>query len=80
MHKHNVGAPFERIAIDIAGISPGSERGSRYLLVAMKYFTKWPEVYAISNQEASAVANDLVTASGCRESCTATRVESSNPG
>ena len=44
MHQYNVGAPFERIAVDIAGPFPESERGNRYVLVAMDYFTKWPEM------------------------------------
>jgi hypothetical protein len=49
MHQCNIGAPFERVAIDIAGPFPVSDRGNRYLLVAMDYFIKWPEVYAIPN-------------------------------
>jgi transposase InsO family protein len=32
----------------------------------MDYFTKWPEVYAIPNQEASTVAEALVTNFFCR--------------
>ena len=32
----------------------------------MDYFTKWPEVYAIPNQEASTVADALVTNFFCR--------------
>jgi hypothetical protein len=60
-HRYNIGAPLERIAIDIAGPFPECDRGSRYLLVAMDYFTNWPEVYAIPNQEASTVADALVT-------------------
>jgi hypothetical protein len=40
--------------------------GNRYLLVAMDYFTNWPEVYAIPNQEASTVADALVTYFFCR--------------
>jgi hypothetical protein len=35
-------------------------------LVAMDYFTKWPEVYAILNQEASTIAETLVTNFFCR--------------
>ena len=66
MQQYNVGAPFERIAIDVAGPFPMSERGNRYLLVAMDYFTKWPEVYAIPNQEAATVADALVTNLFCR--------------
>jgi hypothetical protein len=61
MHQYNVGTPFERIAIHIAGPFPESDRGNQYLLVATDYFTKWPEVYAIPNQEASMVADALVT-------------------
>jgi len=40
MHQYNLGAPFERIALDIAGPFPESDRGNRYLLVTMDYFTK----------------------------------------
>jgi hypothetical protein len=61
MRHFNVGAPFERIVSDIAGPFPESDRGNQYLLVGMDYFTKWPEVYAIPNQEASTVADALVT-------------------
>jgi hypothetical protein len=66
MHQYNVGAPFERIAIDGAAPFPWSDRGNRYLLIAMDYFTKWPEVYAIPNQEASTVAEVLVNNFFCR--------------
>ena len=62
MHQYNVGARFERIA----GPFPESDRGSRYLLVGMDYFTKWLEVYAILNQEASTVADVLVSNFFCR--------------
>jgi hypothetical protein len=64
MHQY-VGALFERIAIDIAGPFPESDGGNRYLLIAMDYFTKWPEVYAIPNQEASTVADALVSSFFC---------------
>jgi len=40
MHQYNVGAPFEKIAMDIAGPFPESNKGNRYLLIAMDYFTK----------------------------------------
>ena len=61
MHQYNVGAPFERIAFNNAGSFLESDKGNRYLLIAMDYFTKWPEVYAITNQEASTLADALVT-------------------
>ena len=40
--------------------------GETYLVIAMDYFTKWPEVCAIRNQEASTVADALVTNFFCR--------------
>jgi hypothetical protein len=61
MLQYNVGDPFERIAIDIPGAFPLSDQGNRYHLIAMDYFTKWPEAYTIPNQEASTVAEALVT-------------------
>jgi hypothetical protein len=61
MHQYKVGAPFKRIAIDVAGPFPRSDQVNRYLLIAMDYFTKWPEVYAIPNEEASTVTEALVT-------------------
>jgi transposase InsO family protein len=36
------------------------------MLIAMDYFTKWLEVYAIPNQEASTIAVTLVTNFFCR--------------
>jgi hypothetical protein len=66
MHKYTFGAPFESFAIDVAGPFPLSDQGNRYLLIVMEYFTKWPEAYALPNQEASSVAEALVTNFFCR--------------
>jgi hypothetical protein len=61
MHQYNAGAPLERLTIAVAGTFPGSDQGNRYLLIAMDYFTKWPEAYIIPNQQASTVAEAVVT-------------------
>lgn len=66
MMQYLVGTPFERIAIDIAGPFPKSKAGNRYILVAMDYFSKWPEVYAIPNQEAVTIAEVLFQNWICR--------------
>ncbi|KAI3375469.1 hypothetical protein L3Q82_003801 [Scortum barcoo] len=51
---------MERVAVDIMGPFPRTDKGNRYVLAAMDYFTKWPEAYAIPDQEAETVANALV--------------------
>jgi hypothetical protein len=61
MHWCNVKALFERTAIDNTGPFPNSNSRNSYALTAMDYFTKWPVVYAIPNQEASTVTDVLVT-------------------
>ncbi|GBO33773.1 hypothetical protein AVEN_90734-1 [Araneus ventricosus] len=42
LQRYNVGAPFERMALDILGPLPVTTKGNRYALVLMDYFTKWP--------------------------------------
>lgn len=43
-----------------------STKGNRYLLVVMDYFSKWPEAYALPNQEAKTVATVIVNEFVCR--------------
>ena len=52
-----VGAPLDRVAIDILGERPETTRGNRYILVLSDYFTKWAEAYPIPNQTAMTVAD-----------------------
>jgi transposase InsO family protein len=60
LQTYNVGAPFERCAMDVIGPFPESQRGNRCALIVSDYFTKWVEVFPIPNQEAVTVADCLV--------------------
>ena len=60
MQKYLVGAPLERVAIDIMGPLPKSNKGNFYILVMGDYFTKWVDAVPIRNQKATTVAQKLV--------------------
>ncbi|GFU65370.1 retrovirus-related Pol polyprotein from transposon 412 [Trichonephila clavipes] len=55
LQLYNMGAPFDCIVFAILGPLPRSSDGSNNMRVVMDYFTKWPEAYPISDQEASIV-------------------------
>ena len=59
MKTHVTGVPMERICLDIVGPFPQSRNGNKYGLVVTDYFTKYVEIYAIPNQEASTIASVL---------------------
>ena len=52
---------MERLAMDILGPLPLTPRGNKFVLVVTDYFTKWTKSYAIPNQEATTVAEKLVS-------------------
>ena len=60
------GTPFQRVAMDILGPLPQTDRGHIYILVVGDYFTKWTEAIPIPNQEAHTVAEALVQQFICR--------------
>ncbi len=66
MKTFNVGAPMERIALDVMGPLPLSDRGNKYILVIGDHFTKWIEAFSMPNQEASTVADILAEEFICR--------------
>ncbi|GES72439.1 retrovirus-related Pol polyprotein from transposon 412 [Rhizophagus clarus] len=59
-------SPFYRIGIDIKGPLPKTEQENRYIIVAMDYFTKWPEAKAIENIRAETVAKFIYEEIICR--------------
>ena len=52
--------PMERIATDILGELPLTDKGNRYILVVSDYFTKWTEAFPMPNMEARTVADIIV--------------------
>lgn len=52
--------PFERIAVDIMGPLPKTERSNLYIMVVGDYFSKWTEAYPVPNQEAETLAQVLM--------------------
>ena len=63
------GYPLERIQIDILGPLPETDVGNKYVAVVVDTYTKWPEAYALENQEAETVAQVVVDNFICRFGC-----------
>ena len=55
-----VGAPLERVAVDIMGPLPRTDNDNEYLLVVGDYFTKWAEAYPLKYHTAQTVADVMV--------------------
>lgn len=51
--------PFERVALDIVGPLPISEKGNKYLLTFQDDLTKFSGAIPIQNQEAKTIAKTL---------------------
>jgi hypothetical protein len=62
MHLYNVRPSYERISIDIAGLLPWSDQGT----VPPDGHELLYQAYVIPKQEASTMAEQLVTNSLCR--------------
>ena len=54
-----VNGPFDRVGVDVLQL-PKTRRGNRYAIVFVDYLTKWPEVYATSDQTAPTISRLLV--------------------
>ena len=50
-----VGGLFDRVGIDMVQL-PKTTSGKQYIIVFVDYLTKWPEVFATSNQSAYFIA------------------------
>ena len=69
MKSYVVGAPFERIASDIARPFPTSINKNKYILVIGDYFSKLTEIYAMPDMRAETVADILFRAWVKRYGC-----------
>ena len=52
--------PFQRIAMDVVGPLPRTQRGNRFILTICDYATRYPEAIALPSVEAPRVAKELV--------------------
>ena len=69
LHPIKVEEPFARIGIDIVGPLPITQKGNRYIVVAMDYFTKWPEARALKEATAKEVSDFIYKDIICRHGC-----------
>ncbi|GBB87242.1 hypothetical protein RclHR1_01370001 [Rhizophagus clarus] len=58
--------PFYQIGIDFIVLLPVTERKNRYIIVAIDYFTKWPEAKATEKNNAEIVAEFIYEEIICR--------------
>ena len=52
-------APFHMVAIDVIGPLPETDRGNKYIVTLMDYYTKWPEAYPTKDQTAQTIVDLL---------------------
>ena len=57
---------FERWGVDIVGSLPITKEGNRYIIVAMNYFSRWPEARPLKTANADTVATFLYEEIICR--------------
>ncbi len=57
---------FERWGVNIVGFLPITREGNRYIVIAMDYFSRWPEVRSLKAANANTVATFLYEEIICR--------------
>src|SRR6266545_1940755 len=69
LHSIKIKEPFYQWGIDIVGPLTETSRGNKYIVVAIDYFTKYPEARVLANANAKNVANfiyeDIISRHGC---------------
>ena len=69
LHPIPVHSPFYQIGIDFVGPLPRTQRGKKYIIVAMDYLTKWPEARAVSEATAEVTAQFIYEQIICQHGC-----------
>ena len=69
LHPIEVKEPFYMIGIDFVGPLPITEKGNKYIIVAIDYFTKWPEAKAVKEATAKEVSTFILEEIICRHGC-----------
>jgi hypothetical protein len=69
LNSIEVKEPFYMIGIDIVGPLPRTVSGKKYIVVAMDYFTKWPEAKALEEANAKEVSIFIYEDIICRHGC-----------
>jgi len=69
LHPIPVQAPFYQIGIDFVGPLPITTNGNKYIIVAVDYFTKWPEAKAVPEATAEQVALFIYEHIICHHGC-----------
>lgn len=57
-----VGAPMERIALDIMGPLNETEHHNRYVLVIKDYFIRWVEAFPLPNDQSDGRKTEKILA------------------
>jgi len=55
-----VGAPWERVAIDITGPHPQSTKGNKFMITVLDHFTKYAFAFPVRSHDTITVAKYLV--------------------
>ncbi|CAG2196726.1 unnamed protein product [Mytilus edulis] len=58
--QYAVGAPMERIGMDLLGPLPQSRQGNKYILIVSDYFTRWIEAYPIPDIHAHTICRVFI--------------------
>ena len=69
LQELTMGAPMEKLHMDIMGPLPKSTRNNIYVLVIICQFSKWVELVALPNQLAETVANAVIDSTITRFGC-----------